>query len=80
MNIKYGKGNGTGVDIELTGNEVAAAIHAWLTAHDVHVHGPSTVTVNGALCESGRVYVDPSGCVIAGGMQLSGRGSEFSVP
>jgi len=42
MNIQYGKGTtkyGPGVSIELTGNEVANAIDAWLVAHGVDVWG-----------------------------------------
>ncbi len=58
------RGFGRGVSIELNGDEVATAIDAYLKAHRVHVSGPRTVTVNGELCERGRVYVDPSGFVI----------------
>lgn len=77
MIVKYGEGRtkyGPGVSIELTGNEVATAIEAWLVAHDVHVSGARTVTVNGELCEDGHVYVDPSGFVITDGKKLSGKG------
>jgi hypothetical protein len=77
MIVKHGNGTteyGPGVDIELTGAEVATAIDAYLVAHGIHVSGPRTVTVNGELCESGRVYVDPSGFVIADGKKVSGRG------
>ena len=77
MVVKHGKGPskyGPGVNIELDGNEVATAIDAWLVAHDVNVSGPRTVTVNGKLCTSGLIYVDPSGFVIADGKKLSGRG------
>ncbi len=77
MNIKHGNGPteyGPGVSIELTGAEVATAIDAWLVAHGVYVSGPRTVTVNGNLCESGHIYVDPSGFAIADGVRISGRG------
>lgn len=77
MIVKHGEGRseyGPGVSIELAGDEVATAIDAWLVAHCVHVSGPRTITVNGKLCETGRVYVDPSGFVIAEGEKLSGRG------
>jgi hypothetical protein len=77
MIVKYGEGTteyGPGVSIELTGSEVAQAIHAWLVAHGVYVDGPRTVTVNGDLCGKGSVYVDPSGFVIADGVKWSGRG------
>lgn len=82
MNITYGKGRtkyGPGVDIILTGDEVATAIDAYLVAHGVHVSGPRTVTVNGELCERGRVYVDPSEFVITpDGEKLSGSAKEQS--
>lgn len=77
MNVKFGDGPtefGPGVSIEITGEEVATAIDAWLVAHGVHVRGPRTITVNGELCEAGEVYVDPSGFVVAGRKRLSGRG------
>lgn len=77
MNIGRGKGttqHGPGVSIDLTGDEVATAIDAWLVAHGVHVSGPRTITVNGELCETGRIYVDPSGFVLHDGEKTSGRG------
>lgn len=79
MIVKHGEGRteyGPGVSIELTGDEVATAIGAWLVAHGVHVSGPRTVTVNGELCSAGRVYVDPSGFVVADGLKISGRGAD----
>lgn len=82
MEIKFGGGTtefGPGVSIEMTGDEVAMAIDAWLVAHDVHVRGPRTVRVNGALCEAGEVYVDPSGFVVADGERFSGRGPGVST-
>jgi hypothetical protein len=81
MEIKYGEGKtkyGPGVSIELTGNEVATAIDAWLVAHGVHVSGPRTITVNGELCQTGHIYVDPSGFVIADGEKFVGRGPQKS--
>ena len=77
MIVKHGEGRteyGPGVDIVLTGDEVATAIDAWLVAHGVYVDGPRTVTVNGDLCEVGNVYVDPSGSVVKDGVRISGRG------
>jgi hypothetical protein len=77
MIVKHGNGTtefGPGVSIELTGNEIATAIDAWLVARGVRVNGPRTVTVNGELCKTGHVYVDPSGSVIKGGLETSGRG------
>jgi hypothetical protein len=78
MDIRHGEWTtefGPGVSIDLTGDEVATAISAYLVAHSVYVDGPRTITVNGNLCEIGHVYVDPSGCVIADGRRLSGRGT-----
>lgn len=78
MNVRYGDGitkHGPGVMIELTGDEVACAIDAYLVAHGVYVDGPRTVSVNGSLCGFASVYVDPSGRVIANdGTVFSGRG------
>lgn len=79
MRVRYGDGKteyGPGVLIELTGDEVATAIDAYLTAHRVHVSGPRTIRVNGGRCKAGEVYVDPSGFVISQGERLSGRGKE----
>lgn len=77
MQVKFGSGEtefGPGVSIELSGDEVAVAIDAYLVSHGVHVHGSRTVTVNGGLCQAGEIYVDPSGFVVANGERLSGRG------
>ena len=79
MTIKCGEGKtkyGPGVSIELTGCEVATAIVAWLVSHGAHIFGPRTITVNGKLCKTGNIYVDPSGFVITPkGKKLSGRGA-----
>lgn len=74
MVVAHGNGCGPGVSITLTGDEVATAIDAWLVAHCVYVSGPRTIKVNGERCESGNIYVDPSGFVIANGKKLSGSG------
>lgn len=77
MKVRRGEGRtqyGPGVSIDLTGNDVAIAISAYLVAHGVHVDGPRTITVNGELCKSGKVYVDPSGFVIHDGQKTLGRG------
>jgi hypothetical protein len=77
MKIDFGSGKtqyGPGVKIELSGDEVATAIDAYLVAHGVYVSGPRTITVNGELCEEGLVYVDPSGFVIFNGEEWNGRG------
>jgi len=77
MNIQRGKGQtkyGPGVSIDLTGDEVATAIHSWLVAHGVHISGPRTISVNGELIDGGHVYVDPAGFVITDGEKITGRG------
>lgn len=77
MEIYYGEGKtkyGPGVRIDLTGEEVALAIMAFLVAKDVHKFGPSTITVNDELIQEGSIYVDPSGKVIVNGKEFSGRG------
>lgn len=82
MEITYGSGTtkfGPGVSIELTGDEVATAIDAWLVAHGVHVSGPRTIRVNGDLCKAGKIYVDPCGFVNAHGEHFPGRGPEEST-
>ena len=82
MNIQYGAGKteyGPGVEINLTGDEVACAIDTYLVAHGVYVSGARTITINGELCRPARVYVDPSGFVIDhghDGEKISGRGPE----
>lgn len=76
MKIRRGEGKtkyGPGVSIELTGDDVATAIDAYLVSHGIHVSGPRTIRVNGNLCEAGHIYVDPSGFVIAKGRKFDGR-------
>ena len=80
MKVEFGKGKteyGTGVQIDLTGDEVATAISSYLVAHGIHIVGERTITVNGELCEYGGIYVDPSGRVIANGEGFDGRGHKF---
>ncbi len=80
MKVKFGKGKteyGPGVQIDLTGNEVAIAVDAYLVAHGIHVQGPRTIIVNGSLCKKGQIYVDPSGKVIADGKGYSGCGNKY---
>jgi len=77
MNISFGKGKteyGTGVQIDLTGNEVATAIYAYLMAHNVFIDGAATIRVNGEQIKEGSMYVDLSGRVVANGEGWSGRG------
>ena len=82
MEVKYGEGKtrfGPGVSIDLTGDEVATAIDAYLVAQGICVRGSRTVTVNGELCSYGRVYVDPEGFVVDDrGIKFSGRGPASS--
>jgi hypothetical protein len=75
MEVRYGDadtGDGTGVLVELTGNEIARAVDLLVYSQGVIVRGPRTVTVNGDSCRSGRVRVDPYGFVIAKGKKLRG--------
>lgn len=77
MNIQFGNGitkYGPGVQIDLTGEEVAAAISAYLVAHNIYINGPRTIAVNGSLCQNGEIYIDPSGSVVVNGERWSGRG------
>jgi hypothetical protein len=77
MKVRFGKGKtdyGPGVQVDLTSDEVAIAIDAYLVAHEVYVFGPRTVTVNGKLCDKGMVYVDPSGFVMSDGKRYCGNG------
>jgi hypothetical protein len=53
-----------GDKVELTGDEVARAISAYLVAQGVHISGPRTITVNGELCQKGEVRVDPTGYIL----------------
>lgn len=50
------------------------AIYTYLTAHNVHISGAATITVNGELCERGGIYVDPSARVVASGEGWNGKG------
>jgi hypothetical protein len=77
MNIQFGRGKteyGTGVQIDLTGEEVAMAIYTYLMAHNVIIDGAATIRVNGEMIKDGDMYIDPSGRVIADGIGWSGRG------
>ncbi len=81
MKVRHGEGRteyGPGVQIDLTGDEVAIAIDAYLVARGVAISGPRTITVNGGLCEFGGVYVDPSGFAIRKGRKIDGRGPSES--
>ena len=60
-----------GIIIELNGNEVATAIDAYLVAHGYSVNGPRTVRINGELCQSGTIFVDPSGYVLLDGEHIN---------
>lgn len=80
MDIKFGNGKtkyGPGIQIDLSGEEVVRAIYTYLAAHNIHIDGPVTITVNGGLCKNGGIYVDPSGKVVANGKGWSGRGLHY---
>ena len=79
MKVKYGKGTtkyGPGVEITLSGSEVALAVYTYLTAHDVHIDGAATMRMKGDLFKKTQVYVDPSGRVVAKGKEFLGRGED----
>ena len=78
MKVEFDK-KGLGVNIHLSGDEVARAIDAYLVAHSISVRGPRTITVNGQLCEIGKVYVDPSGQVIAKGEKITPKSTGLIV-
>ncbi len=81
MKIKKGPGRseyGAGISVCLSGEEVARAISAYLVARDVNISGPRTIWVNGASCEAGEVYVDPSGFVVRKGKKIDGRTGELA--
>jgi hypothetical protein len=82
MEVRYGNGTtkfGPGVSIDLTGEEVARAISAYLVAMGVSIRGARTISVNGELCQTGHVYVDPEGFVIFNGQQFVGRGIKDDI-
>ena len=83
MKIRKGGGTttyGPGVEINLTGNEVAHAIDVFLYAQGIYVGGSRTIRVNGELCKSGKVYVDPGAKVFHKGKEVDGRtGKDFDT-
>jgi hypothetical protein len=77
--IKKGSGPteyGPGIEINLTGAEVAIAIEAYLMTKRIYIRGPRTITVNGELCKAGEVYIDPSGFVVKKGIKYEGSTGE----
>lgn len=84
MTIDYGNGTtkyGPGVEIRLTGDDLARAVDLYLSVRGVVVNGPRTISYNGMLLEdTGRVYVDPSGSVfvIHEGRKFDGRGERLA--
>ena len=77
MKIKYGKEiTGVGVDIELTGDEIASAIIKYISSRKVTTHGPITVSVNGHLCLEGKIHVFSPGFVIHKGIKYIGTCEE----
>ena len=77
--VKHGKGTsqfGPGVQINLTGDEVAHAIDIYLLSQDIIVRGPRTIRYDGELLEDNccEVYVDPSGSAMQNGVRFTGRG------
>jgi hypothetical protein len=79
LEVRYGEGKtefGPGVTIEFPGADVVEAITDWLTSKGVTMTGPRSIKVNGERCRIGRIYVDPSGEVVANGQRFPGRGPE----
>jgi len=77
IEISFGEGTtkyGTGVQIDISAQDVWLAILAYLTAHDVHITGAMTLTVNGQRIEHCGIYIDPSGRVVANGIGWNGKG------
>lgn len=79
MKVNYGNGQtqyGPGVEITLTGDEVATAIDAYLVSHGIIIRGPRTISINGEICTdfNSSIYVDPSGFVVNNGIKYSGSG------
>lgn len=76
MKIDKGKGTsefGTGINIEMSGEELAHAVSTYVHSRGIHIDGSRTITVNGELCESASIYVDPCGSLIIDGRKISGR-------
>lgn len=76
MIIKKGDGKskyGAGIDIKLSGEEIALAIDSYLYSHGIYIEGAATIRVNNDFCKFGSVYVDPSGNIIYKGKRISGR-------
>lgn len=75
MKIGYGEGKtkyGSGVSIDLSGEDLASAIDLYIYSKGYYVEGARTITVKGELCEQANVYVDPSGFVIYNGERYDG--------
>lgn len=82
MNIQFGNGKtpqGPGIQINLTGEEVATAIHDYIRAQNVIIDGPSTVMVNSELIRDGGIHVDPSGKVVTADVERSGKNRKILV-
>jgi len=82
MKVVKGEGTtesgGTGINIELTGDEVARAIDSFLVAKGVSVSGSRTIKINGKSSDHAivSIFVDPSGFVTNKGKKISGRTGE----
>lgn len=77
MKVQIGNGlteYGPGVEITLTGDDVARAIDSYLYAHDIIHYGARTIRIDGKLCGDAKVYVSPEGHVMAGGKRYNGNG------
>jgi len=71
MTVQEGDGKtefGKGVNINLTGDDIALAIYSWLVGQGVFIVGGRTIRINEELCSNSQVYVDPSGYVVFNGV------------
>lgn len=69
-----------GIYIDISMDEIAIAIDAYLVAHGIVVRGPRTISIEGlslSQYERVHIYVDPSGFVIdADGNKFNGNEQE----
>lgn len=69
MLIRTGSGSmvhGPGIEIHLTGNEVAHAIDEYLENRNIIIKGSRTIKYYGTLLSDFQIYVDPSAKVTLG--------------
>jgi len=84
MEISLGNGKtkyGTGVQIDLTGEDLTNAIYQYLEKNDVYVDGAATIRVDGELCRdiTAGMYVDPSANVTHLNKRYLGSGKVIDI-